>query len=211
MRRVHQRPFLQAMMQPMGVAADPGTTDTGDRQTSDAHRHHARLVYFSRFLLQLLALNPVMSCAAGYVPQLRSLGFRVTSQRLAILHVLLNSGAHLLPSQVYERARRKARGLSPPTVYRTLNFLARYGFVQPALNAQKHVVYQISPHGHHHLLCTSCGRSIEVEHELVDEFYRTLESRSGYSLTASHLTFFGLCRACRHLEPREIRNASLNT
>lgn len=151
-----------------------------------------------------------MSCTAEYVPHLRSLGFRVTTQRLAILHVLVDSGAHLLPTQVYDRARRKARGLSQPTVYRTLDFLAQHGIVQPALNAQKHVVYQISRHGHHHLLCSSCGGSMEVEHELVDDFYRTLETRSGYRLTASHLTLFGLCPACRDLNLGEVGNAALN-
>ena len=150
-----------------------------------------------------------MSCTDEYVPQLRTLGFRVTTQRLAILHVLLDSGAHLLPTQVYRRARRKARGLSQPTVYRTLEFLAQHGIVQPALNAQKHVVYQISRHGHHHLLCNACGRNMEVEHELVDEFYRTLETRSGYRLEARHLTLFGLCPACRVLELREAGNAVL--
>jgi Fe2+ or Zn2+ uptake regulation protein len=151
-----------------------------------------------------------MSCTAEYIPQLRSLGFRVTTQRLAILHVLLDSGAHLLPTQVYERARRKTKGLSQPTVYRTLDFLAQNGIVQPALNAQKHVVYQISRHGHHHLLCSSCGRSVEVEHELVDDFYRTLEIRTGYRLTASHLTLFGLCPACRDLNLGEAGNAALS-
>lgn len=138
-----------------------------------------------------------MSCTAEYVPQLRSLGFRVTAQRLAILHVLLDSGAHLLPNQIYERARRKATGLSQPTVYRTLNFLTQHGMVQPSMNARKHMVYQISRHGHHHLLCSSCGSSMEVEHETTYEFYRKLEVRSGYRLTASHQTFFGLCPACQ--------------
>lgn len=152
-----------------------------------------------------------MSCTAEYVPQLRSLGFRVTSQRLAILHVLLASGAHLLPGQVYERARRAAPGLSQPTVYRTLDFLAQHGMVQPALNAEKHVVYQISRHGHHHLLCSSCGANIEVEHEMVDEFYRTLEARTGYRLTASHLTLFGLCRACRKRTTQETTDALLGS
>lgn len=144
-----------------------------------------------------------MSCASEYAPQLRSLGFRVTAQRLAILHVLLDSGAHLLPTEIFRRARRRARGLSQPTVYRTLDFLAQHGIVQPALNAQKHVVYQISRHVHHHLLCSSCGRNMEVEHEWVHEIFRTLEIRSGYRLTAGHLTLFGLCPACRELTLRE--------
>ncbi|MBL8101167.1 MAG: transcriptional repressor, partial [Anaerolineales bacterium] len=43
-----------------------------------------------------------MSCAEEYAPQLRARGYRMTSQRLAILHVLHHSGKHLTPAQVYE-------------------------------------------------------------------------------------------------------------
>ncbi|MFH1185207.1 MAG: Fur family transcriptional regulator [Chloroflexota bacterium] len=138
-----------------------------------------------------------MSCSSEYAPQLRSLGFRVTSQRMAILHVLLQSGSHLSPAQIFQRARRRTPGLAPPTVYRTLEFLAQTGVVQAALDAQKHVVYQIARREHHHLLCSSCGSGVEVEHNLVHDLYRQLETRSGYRFTASHLTLFGLCPACQ--------------
>jgi Fe2+ or Zn2+ uptake regulation protein len=138
-----------------------------------------------------------MTCSSEYVPQLRSLGFRVTSQRLAILHVLRQSRRHLSPAQIYRRARRDSRGLAEPTVYRTLEFLARIGVVQPALNAQRHLVYQIARHEHHHLICTSCGNSVEVEHDVLHDVYRQLESRSHYRLTDGHLTLFGLCPACQ--------------
>ena len=138
-----------------------------------------------------------MSCSSEYGPHLRSLGFRVTSQRMAILHVLLQSGLHLSPAQVFQRARRRTPGLAQPTVYRTLDFLAQKGMVQAALNTQKHVVYQIARHEHHHLVCSSCGNGVEVEHNLVHDLYRQLESRSGYRFTASHLTLFGLCPACQ--------------
>lgn len=138
-----------------------------------------------------------MSSATDYAPRLRSLGFRVTPQRLAILHVLLESGSHLSPAQVFQRARHSSRGITQPTVYRTLEFLAGNGFVQPALDAQKHLVYQIAEHAHHHLICGKCGAGIEFEHELVDQLYRDLRRRSGYSLTDSHLTLFGVCPNCR--------------
>ncbi|HET6846093.1 MAG TPA: Fur family transcriptional regulator [Anaerolineales bacterium] len=137
-----------------------------------------------------------MSCSTDYAPRLRSLGFRVTPQRMAILHVLRKSGSHLSPSQVFAKARLHARGITQPTVYRTLDFLARIGIAQPALDAQKHLVYQIAAHEHHHLICSRCGADVEIEHELVDGLYRDLQARSGYRLTDSHLTLFGVCPAC---------------
>lgn len=147
--------------------------------------------------MQVLAIIWPMTCSIDYAPQLRSLGFRVTAQRMAILHVLLQSGSHLSPAEIYRKARRGARGLAQPTVYRTLEFLAQNGMVQPALNAQKHLVYQIARHGHHHLICGSCGNSVEVRHDQVHDMYRQLETESGYHLLASHLTLFGLCPACQ--------------
>ena len=46
-----------------------------------------------------------MSCASEYAPQLRARGFRMTSQRMAILHVLNHEGTHLSPAEVYKKAR----------------------------------------------------------------------------------------------------------
>ena len=65
-----------------------------------------------------------MSCADQYTPQLHALGFRMTPQRLAILHALHHAGGHLSPTEVYQRASSDLPGLTEPTVYRTLEFLA---------------------------------------------------------------------------------------
>jgi Fe2+ or Zn2+ uptake regulation protein len=65
-----------------------------------------------------------MTCYSEYIPQLHSRGFRVTTQRMAILHVLRHSRTHLSPTKVYELACRDLPGLTETTVYRTLEFLA---------------------------------------------------------------------------------------
>ena len=39
-----------------------------------------------------------MSCASEFVPQLRSRGFRMTPQRMVILHVLHHERIHLSPA-----------------------------------------------------------------------------------------------------------------
>jgi hypothetical protein len=73
-----------------------------------------------------------MTCGSQYAPQLRARGFRMTSQRLAILHVLCHAGTHLSPSEVYKQAKQDLPGLTEPTVYRTLEFLAENGLARPA-------------------------------------------------------------------------------
>ena len=143
-----------------------------------------------------------MSCASEYIPQLRKLGFRVTPQRMAILHVLHHSGTHLSPSEVFVQARRNLPRITEPTVYRTLEFLAENGFAQTAYTRNGHSSYQIAGAVHHHILCRICGRETEVQHHLLDGLYRKLESTSGYQRINSHMTFFGVCPKCqkRHSE-----------
>jgi Fe2+ or Zn2+ uptake regulation protein len=138
-----------------------------------------------------------MSCSDEYIPKLRALGYRMTPQRLAILHVLRHSGGHLSPVTVYEQARSQLPSLTETTVYRTLEFLAENGLARPTYMGSGHLVYEIARHEHHHVKCRVCGNEMEVEHSLLENLYRQLESASGYRLTDSHLTFFGLCPTCQ--------------
>jgi Fe2+ or Zn2+ uptake regulation protein len=138
-----------------------------------------------------------MSCASDYAPQLRSRGFRMTSQRSAILHVLRHAGTHLSPQEVFQQARRALPGLTEPTVYRTLGFLTENGFARPAQTGNGHLRYQIAGEDHHHVVCRMCGDEVEIEHTLLENLYRELESTSGYLRIDSHMTFFGICPNCQ--------------
>jgi Fe2+ or Zn2+ uptake regulation protein len=138
-----------------------------------------------------------MSCASEYTPELRARGYRMTSQRLAILHVLRHAGTHLSPSEVYRQAKRNLPGLTEPTVYRALEFLSDIALVRPSYNSSGHLTYEIAGDEHHHLVCKQCGREMEVEHTLVESLYRLLETTSGYKSIGSHVTFFGLCPGCQ--------------
>jgi Fur family transcriptional regulator, ferric uptake regulator len=138
-----------------------------------------------------------MSCSSDYAPQLRARGFRMTSQRLAILHVLHHEGTHLSPTEIYRQAKKDHPGLTEPTVYRTLEFLAKNGLVHSSQSHKGHLIYQIAGDDHHHIVCRVCGRETEVEHHLLENLYRKLESTSGYLRIDSHMTFFGICPKCQ--------------
>jgi Fe2+ or Zn2+ uptake regulation protein len=138
-----------------------------------------------------------MSCASEYSSQLRARGFRMTSQRLAILHALRHAGTHLSPREVYRQAKQELPSLTEPTVYRTLEFLAENGLARPSQIGNGHLMYEIAGSDHHHLVCRLCGDEIEVEHALLEQLYHKLESTSGYVRIDSHMTFFGVCPGCQ--------------
>ena len=138
-----------------------------------------------------------MTCGSDYAPQLRSRGFRMTPQRMAILHVLHHAGTHLSPTEVYKQAKRDFPRLTEPTVYRTLEFLARNGLAHPTQAGNGRLTYQIARNDHHHVVCRGCGSEIEIEHALLENLYHKLESTSGYRRINSHVTFFGVCPKCQ--------------
>ena len=129
--------------------------------------------------------------------QIRSHGFRLTPQRLIILQVLQHSGQHLTPTEVFESACQNLPGLTETTVYRTLEFLSENGFALAAHMGSGKLVYQFAGHAHHHVICQKCGKELEIEHTQLDTLYKSIEIQTGYQLTTSHLTFFGLCPKCK--------------
>lgn len=138
-----------------------------------------------------------MSCSSEYAFQLRERGFRVTPQRMAIIHVLRREGSHLSPTEVYQKARQELPTLTEPTVYRTLEFLAANGVVRPAHSNNGHLSYEIAGKDHHHIVCRVCGSEVAIGHELLKSLYQNLESSSGYLRIDSHLTLYGICPKCQ--------------
>lgn len=94
----------------------------------------------------MVDLNPEIS-------RLRSQGYRLTPQRLAILEVLRSAKGHLSPADIYEIVVADLPGLTEATVYRTLNFLSEQGLVLVAHLGRGQLVYEIAEHDHHHLIC----------------------------------------------------------
>jgi len=138
-----------------------------------------------------------MSCTEQISTQIRSRGFRLTPQRLIILQVLQHSSGHLTPVEVYDRAGHDMPGLTETTVYRTLEFLSKNGFALVAHVGSGKLVYEVAGHDHHHVICRGCASEMEVPHEQLEALYKNIEQSTGYRLTTSHLTFFGVCPACQ--------------
>ena len=138
-----------------------------------------------------------MSCSSLYATELRARGYRMTPQRMSILHILHHSGKHLSPNEIYRKAIEELPGLTEPTVYRTLEFLAENELVHISHSVSGHLTYQIVGESHDHIVCRSCGSEIEVEHRMLENLYRKLESSTGYVRINSHVTFFGMCPKCQ--------------
>ena len=153
-------------------------------------------------LLQEIAIRTPVTCGSEYAPQLRSLGFRVTSQRMAILHVLRHARGHLSAMEVFAKARGAAPGLTQPTVYRTLEFLADNGVVWQTNKPDGHLAFELAQSNHNHLVCRGCGSQMQINPAVLEDVYHRLEAVSGYALDHAHVNLSGLCPSCRRRLPK---------
>jgi Fe2+ or Zn2+ uptake regulation protein len=121
----------------------------------------------------------------------------MTPQRWVILEILQRAGGHLSPVEIYRQAGQALPGLTEATVYRNLSFLAQQGLVLAAHIGSGQLVYETAGHDHHHLICRTCGATLEIDHSLLVDLYAILKERTGYKVDSVHTTFFGACPACQ--------------
>jgi Fur family ferric uptake transcriptional regulator len=86
-------------------------------------------------------------------------------------------------------------GLS--TVYRTLQTLAEVGEIDALRTESGESIYRrCSATHHHHLVCRTCGATVEVEGPTVEKWTRSIAAAHGYSDVSHTLEIFGTCGAC---------------
>lgn len=93
-------------------------------------------------------------------------------------------------------ARGETMGLA--TVYRTLQLLVEGGTVDVLRNDAGEALYRRCGSGHHHhLVCRTCGRTVEVEGPTVERWANRIADEHGFTDIQHTLELFGTCATCR--------------
>ena len=84
------------------------------------------------------------------------------------------------------------------TVYRTLQDLAHDGQIDVLRSPLGESTYRLceSSSHHHHLVCTGCGTSVEIENPAVERWATTSAKRHGFTHQSHTAEIYGLCRSC---------------
>ncbi len=141
---------------------------------------------------------------------LKTAGYRMTSQRRAVLEILSAARAPLTPADLHDRVRQRGKSVDLVSVYRILETLEQNGLVHHILanNSFKACAHYQDRHEHahgaddgehcHHLaICTGCGRSFEFECPQLDEIAARVSRESGIRIQRHLLEFQGLCKSCK--------------
>jgi len=127
-------------------------------------------------------------------------GGRLTPWRREVLRVILESQTPIGAYGVLEALRRDHPALTPPTVYRALDFLMAQGIVHRISHLAAFVPCHRGAGREHRaqfLICRGCGRTVELD---VPELVGLLEGRAareGFAIEGMTIEAEGLCAACR--------------
>jgi Fur family ferric uptake transcriptional regulator len=99
---------------------------------------------------------------------------------------------------IHEMLRRAGDKVGLATVYRTLQAMAEAGEVDVLQGAGGESVYRrCSTHHHHHLVCRSCGRTVEVTGPAVEKWADAVAREHDFAEVSHSLELFGICADCR--------------
>ena len=122
---------------------------------------------------------------------------RLTRQRQAVADVLESSDEFRSAQEIHAALRQHGNTIGLATVYRTLQLLAEHDEVDVIRSAEGEAGYRrCSDSHHHHLVCRSCGATVEVEGPAVERWTRAIAAEHGYAEVSHTLEIFGLCPRC---------------
>jgi Fur family transcriptional regulator, ferric uptake regulator len=123
---------------------------------------------------------------------------RPTPQRQAVLEALAEVEDFRSAQQVHELLSARGSRIGLATVYRTLTLYADHGLVDVLRSEDGEAIYRrCSDTHHHHLVCRSCGATVEVEGPAVERWTTAIAAEHGFAELSHTLEIVGTCAQCR--------------
>lgn len=122
---------------------------------------------------------------------------RNTWQREAVRTALAGSETFVSAQALHGALKDAGSSIGLATVYRALADLADEGEAD-SLQQDGESLYRACTPGshHHHLICRTCGLTVEIEAEAIEQWAREVATRHGFVQPHHVVDVFGLCREC---------------
>jgi Fur family ferric uptake transcriptional regulator len=124
-------------------------------------------------------------------------GRRDTRQRRILREHLSSLESFISAQQLYDDLRTQGDKVGLATIYRTLQAMAEAGEVDSLRTDDGEVLYrQCGQSHHHHLVCRSCGITVELEGPSVERWAEKAAEDHGFTEVNHVVELFGLCARC---------------
>ena len=123
---------------------------------------------------------------------------RNTWQRERVREALGDARGFVSAQSLHATLRDENTGIGLATVYRALAGLAAQGDADSLQSPDGEALYRAcaSSGHHHHLICRSCGLTVEIEATDVEQWAKHTAERHGFRDAEHIVDIFGLCASC---------------
>jgi Fur family transcriptional regulator, ferric uptake regulator len=136
--------------------------------------------------------------AQPLIDALADAGMRSTEPRRAVAELIAARGGHFTARELVDDAAERRLAIGRATVFRALETFADLGLVERLdLPSGEHAYVACEPAHHHHVVCSRCGRSTEVEDSGMSDVVREVARRTGYRIERHRVELFGICPECQ--------------
>ena len=124
-------------------------------------------------------------------------GYRATAARRAVIDLIAGREGHFTAADLVDDAKSQGRRIGRATIFRTLDVLAGLRAVERIdLPSGDHAYVACDPVHHHHVVCSVCGRSRDIDDAGLRSVVREVARRTGYRVDEHRLELFGQCPDC---------------
>jgi Fe2+ or Zn2+ uptake regulation protein len=131
---------------------------------------------------------------------LRQQGLQVTNQRVAILESVADQ-PHCTADFVESDIRKRICSISRQAVYDGLRTLVQHGLLRRIQPSRSPARFETrTGDNHHHLICRSCSRMIDVDCTLGHAPCLVPSDSAGYEVHEAEVIYWGHCPDCRTID-----------
>jgi Fur family peroxide stress response transcriptional regulator len=130
---------------------------------------------------------------------LRSNGYKVTPQRLAVYESLSKTKSHPNAETLFKALQPQFPTMSFATVYKSVEIFDKLHVIKVLNTGEDSFRYDADTSNHQHIQCVKCGRVDDISLDCT-AMCDSAETKSGYKVSGEELYFYGLCPKCRAKE-----------
>ncbi len=122
----------------------------------------------------------------------------MTAQRLAVLRAVSNR-SHGTADDIEDFVRSEIGAISRQAVYDALGTLTEKGLIRRIQPARSPARYEDRvDDNHHHLVCRSCGRTVDVDCAVGSKPCLQPSDDHGFAIDEAEVIYWGYCPDCRN-------------
>jgi Fur family ferric uptake transcriptional regulator len=128
--------------------------------------------------------------------------YKLTNQRKIVIDAIVkNQDQHLNCDEIYDLVKNIDSNLGLATIYRSLKLFVQLGILTELNIGDGSIRYDLvdlnaNSHNHHHLICKTCGKIIEVKDDSLETVEKEIEKIYDFQIENHKCKFMGTCKEC---------------